>query len=203
MSMQGQVNAFWPQQPVEQQTPGGETQPDRSLWVTNPSPVRAIWDADDIWRASAGGDLAAGESYWLPALIYADWSPHTIALEVQCGKFSTIDMSITVLGTGFEQMRRVNGRWYSTRLRRTLGVRGPDYDHDSSALLPVPDSGAGGRAHPVTVRFRVRNVGTHTARRVRMLMEIVPQFATTVELGLFTHDNIDSDLATANFWWTD
>jgi hypothetical protein len=131
----GQI-AFQHQQPVEQQTPGGATQPDQTLWVINRTDC--IWDADDQWLAAGYGYLEPGASRSISTCIIGDWAAHD--------------------AWGWAVVRRGPTPAISVRLSggpTASCVRGPDYDY-GSALPPIPDSNGGvGVIHTVT--FTIRN----------------------------------------------
>jgi hypothetical protein len=130
------VNQYTLQQPVEQQTPGGATQPDQSLWVVNPS--ACVWDSDDIVSALWAGRIGRGETQAFSVCVIGDWTDHLFRLSVSDGLIGSISASDGPTATSC--------------------LLGPDYDHSSPALAPIPDSNGGvGRVHTIT--FSVHNPG--------------------------------------------
>lgn len=127
------------QTPVEQQTPGGASQPDRSLWVVNPfRDIGALWDADDHWTES-GYDprLVSGEQLTETGWVVGDSFPHVwrVTFQGQQGRTYSWGISagaLTLSGVGADAT--------------TLCVWGPDYDapvEDNPFLFPIPDSNGG------------------------------------------------------------
>ena len=149
------------QQPVEQQTPGGQTQPDHSLWVTNPTDC--AWDADDhIDLLGYGRRLAPGETVSQAACIIGDTTAHLGFLEVcvpsqRAGAVSAV-LSLQMPGTAFENVTvpaggtQLRGKWsciYACFL-------GPDVDESSRYLTPV-DGSNGGIGLPSAVQVSLTN----------------------------------------------
>jgi hypothetical protein len=131
------------QTPVEQQTPGGATQPDHSLWVTNPtigSTAPCIWDADDELNLFFGGVLAAGATYSYTTCLFGDWTGHVIGVKANASGVTasvSIDGLVTVAAPGC--------------------IIGPDHDRqDYPGFRPVTGSG-GGIAVPHTITWTVTN----------------------------------------------
>src|SRR5512139_3021122 len=91
------------QTPVEQQTPGGATQPDRNLWIVNPTigeqGEAAIWDADDAVRFAASGVWEPGQSASISQRVYADWREHDTAIRLSANRGSpSLRASVEVVG---------------------------------------------------------------------------------------------------------
>mgnify|MGYP001559318288 CR=1 FL=1 len=137
--------SFQHQQPVEQQTPGGATQPDQSLWVVNRTDC--IWDADDQWLAVGYGYLDPGASVSVSTCIIGDWAAHDAWGWALTSK-SSVQPSLSVTVSGGPT---------------AACVRGPDYDY-GSALPIIPDSNGGvGVVHVAT--FTIANPSD---RRIRV-----------------------------------
>lgn len=118
---------------VEQQTPGGMTQPDQSLWVGNRT--GCVWDPDDLVVVSLDGRLKPGESVSISHCLIGDWAQHLLGARVTRGD---VTVSLTLSG-----LRTVSGK--------VVCIIGPDYQRDSPKLSPIPDSNGGvGLRHDVT-----------------------------------------------------
>lgn len=156
------------QNPVEQQTPGGQTQPDRTLWVVNNT--GCIWDADDSWRAIAGGgSLEPGSRMTFGRCLIADWSAHLWHIRVSGPKNAHFRAYLEVPELGFSVSAdgRLEGRWRYAE----IAVLGPRYDRGSPALSPIPDSN-GGVGKQVTLLFVVENLDRRPLRRWGMALDV-------------------------------
>ena len=73
------------QNPIEQQTLGGVTQPDQNFWVINPfvppDPDPCYWDADDNASISFKGDLKVGEKWFFDQCIILDDTSHALGIQ--------------------------------------------------------------------------------------------------------------------------
>lgn len=187
------------QQPVEQQTPGGATQPDRSLWVVNPGPC--AWDTDDQLEVRGFGNIAPGETVEWYECVLADGEPHLFdaqvaakgrpgaALVVEVG-WSNADASrsFTVPGTP--------GAQNSTSF---LGCFvGPEYDR--SAPLPPVDGSNGGVAQLTDVFVRVTNPGPRATRDAAIFTTIEPDFHPCPDGRIFPFD-FTRETVTPALWW--
>ena len=118
---------------VEQQTPGGATQEDESLWVVNRTVC--AWDPDDLITVSLDGHLRRGESISISHCLIGDWAQHLLGARVTRGD---VTVSMTLSG-----LRTVSGP--------VACIIGPDYEHNSPKLSLIPDSNGGvGLQHTVT-----------------------------------------------------
>lgn len=129
---QWNINQFIQQNPVEQQTPGGATQSDESLWIINSTDC--LWDSDDSLRASWRGRLNRGDMTTFTFCIVGDWSEHLVRLDISDGLVGTIAAS--------------EGPTATTCLQ------GPNYDNnpDNPLLEPIAGSNGGvGHIHYITV----------------------------------------------------
>lgn len=138
------------QSPVEQQTPGGATQPDRSLWVTNPTrgdgPAACVWDADDQVSIGFSGLLEAGQSVSHTQCLIGDWSGHLAGIST-----TTDGLAVVVSIDGVASASRC--------------LVGPEYDRDYPAFSPIAGSNGGvGVWHTVT--WTVTNTTSRTIRRI-------------------------------------
>ncbi len=189
--MIGSILSFNFQQPVEQQTPGGEMQPDHSLWVTNPR-RETVWDSDDFILAGANGDLEPGETFSYDLSMFADWvQAHRITQSVTCSKSASLVMSFEVPEVNFKLDKSVTTVMGSGKLREEQQIVGATYEHNSPLLEPIPDSN-GGVAKLVTLRFSVKNTGNRIARSVGMQMEV------RLNLGGFPPNMNNTE---PRFWW--
>lgn len=142
-------------EPVEQQTPGGATQPDESLWVRNPTKddgtAACAWDSDDRLLAAlgAGALLRPGETATATFCVFADWTTHGVALRV-----STPGLIGTLTLEGYASVTVPGGQ--------TGCITSPDYVYGDP--LPAIEDSNGGHAELVTFTFSVTNP---TDRRIR------------------------------------
>ena len=124
--------------PVEQQTPGGASQPDESLWVTNPT--SCVWDADDYERFVFSGVLAAGASMSLTRCVIGDWIAHLASIvSYDAGVSVSVEFdSVAVTGAS------------------AACIAGPDFDYGSPTLSLIEGSN-GGVGSVMVVTFTVTN----------------------------------------------
>jgi hypothetical protein len=151
------------QQPVEQQTEGGATQPDPALWVVNNT--GCIWDADDRYDFDGTGKLSPGEVATTETCLVADWQQHLLGLGAWAKGNSQFRLTVTV------------GGWTHTTVSQDAPKRAqsealcmfsPDYDVGSELLQPIPDSGVGGVGLVYPVTFVIENIGSRNLRDVRI-----------------------------------
>jgi len=148
------------QQPVEQQTEGGATQPDHSLWVVNNT--GCAWDADDSrYTGDTDGTLAAGATASGSRCVISDDVEHGVYLSINSPSPNlVVSMTYAPQGYSFTASPRVEGNRY----RYELCVEGVDYDASSPDLQPIPNSGVGGEGVVTTITYSVRNPTTRTVR---------------------------------------
>lgn len=151
------------QQPVEQQTPMGESQPDPNLWVLNPTDC--IWDGDDRQDYFGSGRLRPGDSASQASCIMADWDWHLAGIKV-CSRQAaavhgavTFDLGGTALGAVRIETEELMWSELDRRYCATACMIGPHFDRSSPYLESVRDS-KGGVAFPVVVRFEVVSYDT-------------------------------------------
>jgi hypothetical protein len=137
----------FPQQPVEQQTPGGATQLDRSLWVVNSTPC--LWDADDRVDGIFSGILEAGGSVFHTECLILDKANHLVGLNVGQGLTSSISVSQPI-GYTFHG---------STSDERCL--LSPEYGSPEYLNLPLIEGSNGGHGDRVVVTWTVTNISGH------------------------------------------
>jgi hypothetical protein len=135
------------QQPVEQQTPGGATQPDRSLWVTNPTPC--AWDPDDRIDGLFSGVIGKGETVSHTECVILDKANHLAGLKVGDGLAGSIRVSQPA-GDTFA------GSTFDERCLLT-----PEYGDPEYLALPEIDGSNGGHGDRVTVTWTITNVSGH------------------------------------------
>jgi hypothetical protein len=155
------------QQPVEQQTPGGATQPDHSLWVVNPT--SCAWDADDRLQTRGLGILNAGESTTWHECVIADGTPHVFAVSSYSPK---VGLTVTVTWSNADATRTISVNVPARQTTITC-FEGPEYDQTSPLLVPIPDSNGGvGRTTDIAVTAtnttgqRMRDSSVFTELRV-------------------------------------
>ena len=158
------------QQPVEQQTPGGATQPDHSLWVTNPT--MCAWDADDSRSTGfVGGVLPAGETVTASKCVIVDGMPHAVWFNVLARSSSLI------VETRFDPQGYV---FQATAVSKARGYEywtcslGPEYDNSAVPSLPEITGSNGGRGEYSTVTVRITNPTNRAVHKVSAVMRLRP-----------------------------
>lgn len=149
------------QQPVEQQTPGGATQPDHSLWVVNPTPC--AWDADDQFVSTYLGDLDAGASQSWSECLIGDGSDHVIGLRVRARTGASFQVTVSAV-PGYA-VSADSGPLTNQYVYAAACLVGPVYQPNSPLLQPVPGSN-GGVGVQVALTYTVTNTGTRRMREV-------------------------------------
>lgn len=166
------------QQPVEQQTPGGATQPDRDLWVINP--FRAIaWDADDqVTFVGQDARLTAGEMLVVKGYSIGDWAPHLWVIDAGVTSNRLVTLALHT-SPGVERL--IVGQADDGHARYCL--IGPRYDTDvaNPHLTPVPDSNGGVGALTI-VAATLWNVDHRAIRDARLTVRV--QLDSSISLGL-------------------
>ena len=145
-------------QPVEQQTPGGATQPDQSLWVTNPT--ECVWDADDevLYRASGELTGTVGASH----CIVGDWKAHLVSVTM-IATSPDLDVRVGLSGDGlsFEAVA-VRTALPQKKWRYEACLYGPDYDQSHPLPMVAGSNGGVGEmwtgSVSITATRRVREV---------------------------------------------
>ena len=148
---------------VEQQTPGGATQPDPSLWVINTT-GGCVWDADDFVTVQYAGTLE--DSFTATECIIADWTNHLVAMVVVVkGKPApslTASIHFTRDGAGVDasssELIPRDRHWSEIRFCTFSN----EYDNDDPTHEPVGD----GVGWPTDVEFTVVNNGDKRIRDV-------------------------------------
>ncbi len=157
---------FWPmpQQPVEQQTPGGATQPDRSLWIVNPYAYPlpqaewCVWDADDQIKGGFSGVIGPGETVTGSACVILDQAAHEASISVSDPRL-----------VGLVSVEGVTG----------ICIFTPEFDNSDVPLLPEIGGSNGGHGVKTTISWSVHNPTTRTIRHEGALTSI--RLRTTVE----------------------
>jgi len=144
------------QNPVEQQTQGGATQPDRTLWVTNPLIPSCVWDADDQLYTQGSGSLAPGQTVTIKRCIVGDMMNH-LAITNMAVSRGTVSVVMTETGLPVAVPVRISNGFGSAC------IMGPGYPWTSNELLPIPNSGYGGIGAITEVTWQITNTGTKTA----------------------------------------
>ena len=156
------------QQPVEQQTPGGDTQPDQSLWVVNNT--GCAWDADD--RRSTGfldGVIAAGETATGTRCVIADGTGHGVWFNVQARSPDLI------VETRFEPQGfvfRANPVATGSGYEYWICTVGPDYDQSAVPTLPEIAGSNGGHGVRTDITVSITNPTSRTIRKVHTFMRL-------------------------------
>jgi hypothetical protein len=145
------------QEPVEQQTPGGALQPDRSLWVLNPT--GCAWDPDD--SRSAGGVnsvLDAGASASGVRCEIVDDVGHWWSWSVRASS-PNLEVTFThALKTVHSRaVPDAGGYLYA-------GCLSVEYDRSAVSSLPLVEGSNGGHGVRSDTTVTVANL---TSRRVR------------------------------------
>ena len=150
------------QSPVEQQTQGGATQPDQSLWVVNNTGL--VWDFDDEITKSDTGYLDPGASVTFTEQIWvADWTPHITGIEaIAYGTVANFEVSVQVddgLGTVLSVVSKPpvttgTGKFKNTRAYVAVSEF---YSRTSPKLYPIPNSGYGGFGRIITATWTVHS----------------------------------------------
>jgi len=139
------------QNPVEQQTPGGMLQPDRSLWVVNHTGY--IWDPDDhVWWI-AQGKLASGQSFEYSKWVVCDWAEHLVGFHAIGDIRSDFEVSITYSLSGFTVVAQpiIVGKQAVAKICSTT----PEYEHSDN--LPPIENSNGGVGIPMMVTWKITN----------------------------------------------
>ena len=155
------------QNPVEQQTQGGATQPDHSLWVVNNT--GCVWDADD--SRSMGfldSTLAAGETVSGSKCYIADWQDRQFYVNA-FSKSPDLVVTLEVQPLGFAFTLIPSFDSAVRRYRYEMCFRQADYDRDYPNFQPIPDSGFGGVGVPQTITVSIRNPTNRTVRSTSAL----------------------------------
>ena len=135
------------QNPVEQQTPSGATQPDHSLWVVNDSDM--IWDADDIWKWYGSGRIESGQTISISKQVICDWKSHLCGITC-LGKKAEFEVSISIYGEHINHSIVA----LSNREAKCLMMT-PDYVKSTDKLVPISN----GRGQIYEVVFLIKNLG--------------------------------------------
>lgn len=158
------------QNPVEQQTQGGATQPDQNLWVVNNTGL--VWDFDDEISKSDTGYLDPGASVTISEPIWvADWQGHITGIEaISYGKEAAFEVSLQVddgLGTVLSVVSKppvVVGTGKFKNYRAFVAIT-EVYTRTSPKLYLIPNSGYGGYGRVMTATWTVTN---RDSRRVTL-----------------------------------
>jgi len=157
---------YWPfpQQPVEQQTPVGATQPDRSLWIVNPYAYPlpqsewCVWDSDDRIMGGFGGIIGPGVTVSGSACVILDQVAHEAWITVSDPRLVGL---VTVDG--------VSGQCVFT----------PEFDNDEVSDLPEIEGSNGGHGLKTAITWSIHNPTNRTIRHEIALTGI--EWQTTVE----------------------
>ena len=137
------------QTPVEQQTPGGATQPDHSFWIVNPTPC--AWDPDDRVDGIFSGVIAKGQTVSHTECVILDNSDHLVGLSAGDGLAGWITIGApagpTIGGTPV--------------LAAAACLLTPQYGEPEYLALPEIEGSNGGHGDRVSVTWSVTNVSGH------------------------------------------
>lgn len=162
---------------VEQQTPGGATQPDPDLWVINRT--GCLWDADDHLNVQSAGRLTT--AYTQTECVIADGTNHLVALVVTVKNKPTPDVLASIHFTRNDTPWNldVQSSVLAPRDRHFSEIRlctfTPEYDNDDPTYDLIPDSN-GGIGWPTDVEFTVEG----SAKALSMRVAIVGDSSTNV-----------------------
>ena len=154
------------QQPGEQQTSGGMTQPDQDLWVINST--GCIWDADDNYKFIAKGTLEPGESFTVSRSVICDWTAHLVGITATGGKRESFEVSLSFSDGHCISPAFLIGKRYQDA-KGCMST--PDYDHASTKLSPIPDSN-GGIGQEITKTWTITNTGQRRSKTLWLTGEI-------------------------------
>lgn len=173
----GEVDAT--QQPVEQQTEWGATQPDHSLWVVNNT--GCAWDADDSrFKGDTDGTLASGMTATGTTCLVADSTDHAVNVHINAPSPDLVVSISYPQGFSLQAVPTPLDRRYVY----SLCVVGPDYDDmaNNPDLQPIPNSGTapnmfrpsvvGGIGVMTTVTFSVTNPTNRTVKTIHGVMRL-------------------------------
>ncbi len=176
------------QNPIEQQTPGGATQPDRTLWVVNHT--GCAWDIDDTRnRWMIDGTLPSTESTGDSSCVVSDTATRGFAFQV----FSPSPNLIVTLGFSPQSITFTpnprpdpnDGRGYEY----SVCVLGLHYDLDSTSVSPIPDSNSGVGVLGDAV-FSITNPTDHAVRKIQARFGIAGSWNssnTQCDVDVFSH----------------
>lgn len=185
------------QQPVEQQTQGGETQPDRSLWVINNT--GCAWDADDSRSAGdTDGTIAPGSTAVGTKCLVADWDAHAFYVNINSRSPDlVVEMRFGPQGFVVRAPARASGNRYVYE----ACVWGPSYDRSSPDLQPTPNSGYGGVGVMTVITVSVHNPSTRTVRDTHGLMRMRFSPDAACGFGWFPFTNRTGTYPGPIFYW--
>lgn len=153
--------------PVEQQTPGGASQSDQSLWILNPTisdEFPCIWDADDHFQMELTGTVEAGQSYSITRCIFGDFKEHEIWIKSATNGV-VVSLSVNSDGIGGPYTQASSGA-------NNACIIGPNYDKlGTNMYIPVNGSN-GGYAAYTTVTFTATNTLKHKLSRYDVISGI-------------------------------
>ena len=168
--------------PVEQQTPGGATQPDCTLHVVNPtklvgydisggsgnctwtpgSPPYCLWDADDSFEVFIDGILQPGETATVEVCLFADDVAHLFDINAYGGSTqASFRLTLSVPELGWS----LSNDWQGNVPGQICALGPKVADSANLPSLPEIAGSNGGRAELLTLRMSVTNTGAHAMRR--------------------------------------
>jgi len=156
---------------VEQQTPGGATQPDPSLWVVNPLIPQCAWDSDDEIKisSSVGRVLDPGAVALTTECLVADHAGHLIWFSVLSPRPT---LRVTLSFPDYNRTIELQPEKLSQNEYAWKGcVIGPEFDYDAIRYEALPEiaSSNGGRGKISRVIFSIENVGPRSVRDIGVL----------------------------------
>jgi hypothetical protein len=183
------------QQPVEQWTPGGMTQPDHTKWVWNRTGF--VWDPDDDDRLSGYGYLDANSKAVGSVGLMADMDAHATIVKVYAPA-----SVVTILRYDYG---KTSLREFKLTGSGVICVDGPDYATWSPSLQVIESSRSQdglnvGKAVPLTVRVLIENPTNKRIRNIGVDVFIQPTFVPAESLGCparpWPRDGFDP------MWWS-
>jgi hypothetical protein len=172
--------------PVEQQTSGGATQPDQSLWIINPASY--IWDADDRVKLIGDSTLYSQSEAIYAESIIADNCGHLVGIDVNAST-SDLTVQIQMSGMGLDTTNEVIETYRDLVIeafpvkvdkrsfRYVACAYGSKFDKNFINYLPIIENSNGGRGFIWEVRFIIRNGTNKTIRHISAQAVISPLYS--------------------------
>ena len=182
------------QNPVEQQTQGGATQPDHSLWVVNNT--GCAWDADDSRSTGfTNSVLAAGETTTATKCLIVDGRDHGVWFHV-ISRSARLIAEIRFDPQGFVfRGNAVPVAGLNGYFEYFVCALGPKYDQSAVPTLPVIEGSNGGHGEFSTITVSITNPTRHAVRKTGSVMQLraTPSLASA---GRCDYEDLPTQLGT-------